>query len=252
MLENTQHEFSCFVTLTYSNDHLPAGGTLVPRDAQLFLKRLRKKLGERKIRFYLVGEYGEQTFRPHYHAALFGVSTLDKHVVSACWPHGSIHVGDLNDASAAYMGGYITKKMTKVDDERLEGRHPEFARMSLRPGIGATAVQTMADVLTTKNGSLIVARTGDVPNEINYGERKTLPIGRYLKAKLRGSLGLPQLGMESPALQQANARLQDLLVGYEKAPAHVKKSVLINRTEPRASRREKRLKIFNSNKRRPL
>lgn len=44
------------------------------RDIQLFLKRLRKhifKYYEEKIRFYIIGEYGTKSLRPHWHCLLF-------------------------------------------------------------------------------------------------------------------------------------------------------------------------------------
>ena len=44
------------------------------RDIQLFLKRLRKyifKNYDEKIRFYIIGEYGTKSLRPHWHCLLF-------------------------------------------------------------------------------------------------------------------------------------------------------------------------------------
>lgn len=77
-----------FVTLTYDDDHVPfvrchdgvMRHNLDPRDPQLFIKRLRKFYDtrfDRKLRFYLCGEYGSTTFRPHYHMILFGATIAD-------------------------------------------------------------------------------------------------------------------------------------------------------------------------------
>lgn len=44
------------------------------RDIQLFLKRLRKYINKHfneKIRFYIIGEYGTKSLRPHWHCLLF-------------------------------------------------------------------------------------------------------------------------------------------------------------------------------------
>ena len=44
------------------------------RDIQLFLKRLRKHINkyyDEKIRFYVIGEYGTKSLRPHWHCLLF-------------------------------------------------------------------------------------------------------------------------------------------------------------------------------------
>src|SRR5882672_6540477 len=38
--ESKLHKDNVFVTLTYDNENLPAGGTLIKRDLQLFMKRL--------------------------------------------------------------------------------------------------------------------------------------------------------------------------------------------------------------------
>jgi len=136
--EQRSHEFSSFATLTYADEHLPRGQTVVPKHTQDWLKRLRDLLGPtRPIRYYLVGEYGDESQRPHYHAALFGLSHLEHETLARSWPMGHTLLGTLTKESAQYVAGYVTKKMTAPDDPRLNGRHPEFARMSLRPGIGA-------------------------------------------------------------------------------------------------------------------
>ena len=55
--EKSLHEESSFVTLTYDDEHLPANGSLVYRDFQLFMKRYRKITGS-GVRFLMCGEYG--------------------------------------------------------------------------------------------------------------------------------------------------------------------------------------------------
>lgn len=202
MLESRLHEFSCFATLTYDEEKYP--GQLVPYHTQTWLKRLRKRLGsERPLRYFLVGEYGDQTERAHYHAALFGVSQLESELVSLSWGHGFIQLGDLTLESAQYIAGYVTKKMTAFDDPRLNGRHPEFARMSRRPGIGAGAVVQIADALNSAAGSAFIASTGDVPAALNHG-KKSYPVGRYLRSLLREELGFEETGgQEGVAIRQA-------------------------------------------------
>ena len=71
MLESFSHSDATFVTLTYDPEKY-SGESLRPEDVTKFLKRLRRKLEPKKLRYYLVGEYGDKTGRPHYHIALFG------------------------------------------------------------------------------------------------------------------------------------------------------------------------------------
>lgn len=197
LLESVKHVGSCFVTLTYNQETLP-GVSLVPKHTQNWLKRLRRAIEPVKVRYFLVGEYGDQTARPHYHAALFGLPVelaggVDGRggVVRDTWKLGHTFVGELTQESAAYIGGYVTKKMTKREDPRLYGRHPEFARMSLQPGIGALAMPEIAVLLSGSEWGIRELReVGDVPSALLHG-KASKPLGRYLRRVLRKELGLP-------------------------------------------------------------
>lgn len=185
MLEASCHKATMFATLTYSPEFLPEGGSVVPGHLQAFLKRLRKLVPYR-LRFYGVGEYGDRTFRPHYHVCLFGLA--DPRPVSSAWRLGGVHVVPVSSELLRYVCGYVVKKMTASDDVRLGGRHPEFCRMSLRPGIGAFAAVEIARHVNTEVGAREVARSGDVPRQIRW-ERKKWPLGRYLRGRIRDEAG---------------------------------------------------------------
>lgn len=194
MLESETSGSSFFLTLTYDEENLPGGGTLVPKDFTLFLKRLRRQIEPLKLRYFGVGEYGDHTNRPHYHFALFlSEQETKENVQILCdesWQLGFTYAGELNPQSSAYIAGYVTKKMTSSTDTRLNGRHPEFARMSLRPGIGRHSMDVVGSAMQTDSGLNEVLRlNGDVPDRLMMG-KKTLLLGRYLRRCLREVLGL--------------------------------------------------------------
>lgn len=161
MHEAALYERSSFVTLTYSPENLPAMGTLIYSDFQKFMKRLRR--AGYSARFYMCGEYGETTNRPHYHACLFGFWPPDavyfrkspsgerlyqSAILDKIWGLGGCMFGDVTFESAAYVARYCLKKVTgkaadkhyeRVDTDTGEIYHlePEFNQMSLKPGIGA-------------------------------------------------------------------------------------------------------------------
>lgn len=161
MHEAQLHDDNAYVTLTYDDHHLPADGGLRYRDFQLFMKRLRKSFPG--TRFFVCGEYGERTERPHYHALLFGMKFADQAYwmtskagyrlyrspkLEQLWPLGQSLIGEVTFESAAYCARYILKKVTgdeatgyysAVDRETGEivQRAPEFCHMSLRPGIAS-------------------------------------------------------------------------------------------------------------------
>ena len=128
-----------FATLTYNDDNLPEDKSLSKRALQLFLKRLRKSLSPRKIRYFAVGEYGGKFGRPHYHAILFNVSKRDLEVVRSCWPFGFVRLDTVTVDSANYVAKYSVKKLRGEKGREYYLSHgiiPEFSIMSSRPGIG--------------------------------------------------------------------------------------------------------------------
>lgn len=181
ILESFLHQRSWFVTLTYAPEHLPQDGSVSPRHLKLWLLKLRKAYG-RPFRYFAVGEYGERGGRPHYHALIFGLE--DPRLIATTWGKGHVHIGMVSDASAAYCTGYISKALTA---NHLGGRHKEFARMSLKPGIGAGAVPELARAVRAGADSFI-HRHGDVPREVRIAGKK-MDIGRYLVNKLRVAVG---------------------------------------------------------------
>lgn len=171
LLELEYHKSAYFVTLTYDDAHVPVtwysdpstgeaikGYTLRKRDFQLFMKRLRKNTGQ-ELRYFMAGEYGSKTFRPHYHAIIFGLNLDDLTVVSRsslgyayytsptvlkAWsvddsPLGMIVVAPVSWETCAYTARYTAKKSNTLGDDYYATMNlePPFTLMSRRPGIGA-------------------------------------------------------------------------------------------------------------------
>lgn len=136
--EASYHDSSLFVTLTFTDEHLPS--QITKRDLQLFLKRFRKQISPRKIKYYACGEYGDELGRPHYHAIMFNTywedftphPTLRGKYLSKAWPFGIISLGTVELASANYVAGYVLKKLE--DPREYVLKHPPFKIQS--QGIG--------------------------------------------------------------------------------------------------------------------
>lgn len=230
LLESMLHAESSFVTVTYTDECCPViGGKLSLRreDYRSWLKRLREKMARIvpgwKLRYFLVGEYGEESGRPHYHAALFGFRGCDYGdsrlgpsgdrkpcgcasciIIQRSWGLGRVHQGVIERKSAQYLAGYTVKGMTNAEDDRLCGREPEFARMSLRPGIGFGAMSDVARVIDCYK----LAASGDVQSALRHGSR-ILPLGRYLRERLRVLNGVTDEG-KAASLEEWRKELSEL------------------------------------------
>ena len=81
LLEASDCFDSTFMTLTYDEYNVPFNYYLDKTHLTKFLKRYRKRLGH-KIRYYAIGEYGDETWRPHFHLAIFSEKQLERCVLS--------------------------------------------------------------------------------------------------------------------------------------------------------------------------
>lgn len=174
--ESQLYEDNCFITLTFSPQGLQKmcpDGSLSRVHVQNFMKRLRRKFSDIRIRVFYCGEYGSKVDelgnhlgRPHYHLILFNFDFFDKQywksvngcryytsdVLSDLWSdpdtresYGFCTIGDVTFQSAAYVARYCTKKINGdlADDHykkvlpsgELITVKPEFAQPSLKPGI---------------------------------------------------------------------------------------------------------------------
>ena len=148
--EAKQYPLSLFVTLTYDDEHLPIeriGSDLFveevsvvsKRDVQLFMKRLRRKYEDYKIRYFLTSEYGTQGGRPHYHMILFGFPFTGKKagdLLAECWQQGFVQAHPLTQREISYTCKYMYEKSTIPSVLQGVKSAQPFMMCSRRPGIG--------------------------------------------------------------------------------------------------------------------
>lgn len=148
LMQEEKHSSSAhFVTLTYDTSYVPitpAGYlTLNKKHLQNFFKRLRFNTGITNLKYYAVGEYGSEKFRPHYHALIFNLSShqqvidawyTDKRENKTPEPIGDCHFGTVTGASVGYCLKYISKERI-IPVHRNDDRLPEFALQS--KGLGS-------------------------------------------------------------------------------------------------------------------
>lgn len=191
LLECEAYKHNYFITLTYDDDHVPRlpegclgyvdlegkvwDTSLDLRDFQRFMKSFRKacvdRYGHSGLRIFYCGEYGELFGRPHFHLILMNAPDLtlelqayrwtqvNGHKVTyykspfiySIWKKGIVDVADVCFESAAYVAGYVMKKLprlSKVSPVLPEGyllRVESFTHQSNRPGIGRSYFELHKD-----------------------------------------------------------------------------------------------------------
>lgn len=131
-----------------------------------------------------------------------------------------MHIGALETGSASYISRYVTKKRTKNTALSLNGRWPEFSRMSNRPGLGVSALWEVADTLMKFN---LETSQPDVPSALQHGRRK-LPLGRFLRGKLREMVGKDVKAPDETLAEMAE-QLSELYSSASSAPSSVRREL---------------------------
>lgn len=211
-----------FLTLTYNDKHIPYGMlddndmpisySLEKSDLQKFWKRLRKKV-DVELRYFACGEYGSHTYRPHYHACVFGVSLDDlpnkkliginklgqpyytDKLFEEAWsiydrkndyydPIGYIVLSEISWKTCAYVARYVTKKVVVDTNEFNAWRNvaPEFILSSRNPGIGAYYISDHGLTFDSDVQKWIEGRKLEIPQFLLEKMRLTDPDG-YDKLK---------------------------------------------------------------------
>lgn len=195
---------NAFITLTFDEKSLIERGheSVDVRDWQLFAKKLRKQTSP--FKFLAVGEYGDQSARPHYHALIFGEDfSRDRYLwrtslgnpfyrsptLEKCWPWGQVEVGHLTQETANYVCRYVLKKLTGHQKEKplevvdqttgeISERNHTFAVMSR----GGRTGKGIGHSWLMKYGWRVIEQD----NVIRKGQQVKPP--RYYTAQLKAAL----------------------------------------------------------------
>lgn len=213
--EALQADSCAFLTLTYDDIFVPRTETnqltLEPKDLTKWIKRLRYEIGKtpKPIKYYAVGEYGENTYRPHYHGIFFNLpvdytkyhkdSDGNTHTLfDQSWYMGKTHIGTGTSKSFQYVANYLQKKdVHKWNENDL--RVPEFSRNSL--GLGLSMVMN-DDLSLTQMGLHLKKLTKGYVTKNGY--KKPLP--RYYRDKIFSRAELKKINWAQKKAREDSGR----------------------------------------------
>lgn len=179
---------AAFITFTYDNENLPISPngfpTLKTTDYQAYIKRQRTRISrefgaefwkENAIKYYMVGEYGANTERPHYHAIMFNLPDFyvrNDHRIKEIWQKGNVQVDNVSPKSIRYVTGYLQKQLYWDNKGDRDDRQREFSRMSKAIGLNYLTEQRVKSMQERMNPYLV----------LEDGKKQALP--RYYKNKV--------------------------------------------------------------------
>lgn len=205
--EAQMHKENQFITLTYDDEHLPP--TLTHAHFSGFMKRYRRRLQPKRISYYMCGEYGDQTKRPHFHAIIFGHYLQDSRqwrqkddgtwiysskTLDELWGMGQTTTGEVNPTTANYVAGYIIQKQNQehyayIQDGILHPGVQPYNCMSTNPAIGkrwydkhAADIETFDYAIDHKGAKQTVPAYYDKLRERTRGDLSDVKAQRELTA----------------------------------------------------------------------
>lgn len=214
-----------FLTLTYNDECLPLSEsrvpTLSPLHVKYFMMRLRSYFADNfkysGIRFYLCGEYGANTHRPHYHIIVFncplellgdlqykfknfqGDHFFVSEKLDDIWGKGFVVASNVTWDTCCYTARYVTKKIKDLSDsDDSDSFVKEFSRSSNRPGIGAAYWASHAEKIIKNRG-------------IQLKSGRFAPIPRYFKKMLKESDEDAYYELQMSSIDYANLRYDQLI-----------------------------------------
>ena len=217
-----------FVSLDYSDDHLPANGELVPSDLRNFIKRLRERLRPTRdchacfyswldntctyhipqVRYFAIGEYGgyegnphvkkfpapKRAWNPHYHMFLFGLNEhTHKKVIEESWHNGRDR-GKM-PLGRVHIGRLEPRSVGYVTDYAVKGwTYPKCDRLKGRfPEFMRCSLKPGIGEPTIKRMAKSVEKRpvlqSKLIKQLRHGKEK-MPLGRYLLDKWKEYAGM--------------------------------------------------------------
>lgn len=184
-----------FITLTYRDEQLPIllpensavvghwfksvppayGSTLSRKEISQFADKMQKRLKRqfgKSGKYVLVGEYGDDGHRPHYHGIYIGLPSSERKMLYECWNKGKVDIQAISHAAVRYTLKYIDKQIFGVNDlyYNYGDFEPPFAHFS--KGLGVQWIKDNLDKF-------------DRDGKIRYTDSKSYTLTPYFKDKFR-------------------------------------------------------------------
>lgn len=132
------NSITIFLTLTYDETNLPQSREAALNDFRAFVKKISRRQGNERVRFYAVTENGTLKGRLHWHVLLFG---FDPSVISKplnkyfddVWQKGFNSAEYCTPRVFSYVSKYVTKDL---DTFKQDDSWKTISVCSKRPSLG--------------------------------------------------------------------------------------------------------------------